>query len=561
MGKHSHPRAEKPVGSSVFSSSAEATSFWLNPGRTSANRRPFTRTMGAAAGGLLGVAFIPVAVAFADDYDYVPVAGSKETVTGLFGLEITSPPDEAGSVQGYQEFEVYDTTTQQGVGTFYADEANVTGDTLGETNQELLVIPNPTDPATTGTVGIAAGDTPPVGSVIDTYSDSGFGYIYSDLASTTGGANTIAETLVTPFGDSTIPTTFDAVAGLASDSSNPALQDITLTSGYEIVPATSETTTAISGLPPYDVALEGTQLYNVVDTVNGDVVGTFDADVASTTDAVGFSTQALLVTSDVSGTAGTAVGNVPAVGSVFNTIDYNDAGTPIYTDVYSDLTSATPGGADDITNTDTTPFGDFSVPTTFDAATTESSPAFALGDGYTIDAAPGSTEVFTGVNGLPPYDVAVQGTQEFDVDNAAGTSVGTFDADVANSSTSQGVTEETLLVTSDDGYTNVGTAAGDVPAVGSVFDTYTYGYSGFETIYSDLTSATPGGPDTITEILVTPFGDFTLPNTLDAAAGLAVNLLADPAAAVDPSAALDTGALADLFPNIDAALNALASLF
>jgi hypothetical protein len=41
--------------------------------------------------------------------------------------------------------------------------------------------------------------------------------IYSDLASTTGGSDIVAETLVTPMGDITIPTTYDAVAALTSD--------------------------------------------------------------------------------------------------------------------------------------------------------------------------------------------------------------------------------------------------------------------------------------------------------------------------------------------------------
>jgi hypothetical protein len=489
------------------------------------DRRRVTRTLGAAASGLLGAALFPVAAAFADDYEIQPVPGSTETVTGLYGLELTASPDEAGSVQGYQEFEVLDTTTGTPVGTFYADEANVT-DVLGETNQELLVTPNPdptVDPATFGTAGTAAGDTPPVGSVIDTYGDSGFGYMYSDLASTTGGANTITQTLVTPFGDSTTPTTFDAAAALASDSSDPALQDITLAGGYEIVPATgsTEAITAISGLPPYDVAVQGTQLYDVVNSA-GNVVGTFDGDVTSTSDAVGFSTQAVLVTSDVSGTAGTAAGDVPEVGSVFNTIDYGDGGTPNYTDVYSDLTSVTPGGADDITDT----VGGFSIPTAYDAASVESPSSFPVGDGYTIAAIPGFTEMFTGVNGLPPVDVAVQGTQEFEVLNASGTVVGTFDADVSTSSTSLGVTDEALLVTSD-GTGTAGTAAGDIPPVGSVFDAYTYDGSGFETVYSDLASTTPGA-EVVSETLVTPFGDFTLPTTLDAAAGLAADMFSAP---------------------------------
>jgi hypothetical protein len=127
--------------------------------------------------------------------------------------------------------------------------------------------------------------------------------------------------------------------------------------------------------------------------------------------------------------------------------------------------------------------------------------------------------VLTGINGLPPADVDVQGYQLFDVVNSAGTVVGTFDADVTTTSSDvYSETTETLLVTSDTSGTS-GTAAGDVPPVGSVFDVANYG-SGFETVYSDLASTTPGA-DVISDTVVTPFGDFSMPDTLDLAAGLA----------------------------------------
>ncbi len=45
---------------------------------------------------------------------------------------------------------------------------------------------------------------------------SGYETVYSDLVSA-GGANVISDALVTPFGDVTIPTTFDATSGLIAD--------------------------------------------------------------------------------------------------------------------------------------------------------------------------------------------------------------------------------------------------------------------------------------------------------------------------------------------------------
>jgi hypothetical protein len=45
----------------------------------------------------------------------------------------------------------------------------------------------------------------------------GFVSIYSEIASTVAGQNVITETLVTPFGDFTIPPAFDAAAGFANN--------------------------------------------------------------------------------------------------------------------------------------------------------------------------------------------------------------------------------------------------------------------------------------------------------------------------------------------------------
>jgi hypothetical protein len=481
------------------------------------HRGHITRTLGAAAGGLLGAAFLPAAAAFADSYDIIPAAGSTEAVTGVYGLENTVPPAVNGSIQGYQEFEVLDTTTNQMVGTFYADESNLV-DIAGDTNTELFVIPDPSDTVTTGTVGTAPGDVPPVGSVIDTYAYAGgdSGYVYSDLVSTTpGGADVISDTDVSSLGDSTVPTTYEAVA---PESGVTALPPITLAGGDEIIPADSpEQFTAISGLAPFDDAIQGTQEFDVVNNA-GTVVGTFDADVTTTADAVGTTTEALLVTQDLSGTVGTAAGDTPAVGSIFNVFDYEDGATP---DVYSDLVT-TPGGANVISETDTTLFGDISIPTTINDVSAESDDATTIPfDGYGI--VPDSTETLTGINGLPPADVAIQGTQEFGVVNSSGAVVGTFDADVTTTSTDvYHASTETLLVTSDLSGTS-GTAAGDVPAVGSVIDLANYG-SGWETVYSDLASTS--GASVISETFVTPFGDFAFPSTFDAASGLVADTIA-----------------------------------
>ena len=65
-----------------------------------------------------------------------------------------------------------------------------------------------------------------------------------------------------------------------------------------------------------------------------------------------------------------------------------------------------------------------------------------------------------------------------------------------------------LVVTSSE----QGTSA---PPVGSVYEINNMG-SGFENVYSDIAPTTPGGPDTLSDTLVTPFGDIPMMTDLHA---------------------------------------------
>jgi hypothetical protein len=487
------------------------------------------RAVGAAAGGLLGSALLPMAVAFADDYAIVPDPSSNEEVTGIYGSGLFDVPQLPRAVDGSQLFDIDDTTVGTStnpdvVGTFDADEATVAG---SHGNEELLVTSD-----VSGTVGTAAGDVPPVGSVIGTESLGPFGSeLYSALASPTPGGDVISDTLITPIGDFSRPDiSFDAAAGLATDSL--ATVPVPFVGAYDIVPdpASPEAITAINGISDRGVIVQGDAVLDVVNTADGtttspDVVGTFDADKAATHDGFGDHSEALLVTSDVSGTPGTVAGDVPPVDSVYNILYIGHSGVE---SVYSDLPTAS--GGDVISETLITPIGDFTLPTHFNAAEALAPfPAVAVGDDYDIVADPASTEQFTGINGNPPLAVAVQGHQLFDVDHTTGTGtspdvVGTFNADVTTTVNHVGDQSETLLVTSDVSGTP-GTAAGDVPLPGSVIDTSTFGDSGWENIYSDLASTTPG-TDVISDTLVTPIGDLTIPLHVDLFANLAADMSA-----------------------------------
>jgi hypothetical protein len=445
-------------------------------------RRRVARALGAAASGLLGVAFLPAAAAFADET--IDPTGT-ETITGIWGTGLgtpySAPPALPGTITGYQLFN-YTDTTSGATGAFDGDESNV-ADEFGDTNQEILVTSD------------VSGTSLPVGSVFDTYTlDGGYENIYSAVPSTSGG-DVISDTLVTPDGDYTVPLTFDAADVPIADAGGVPLAD-----GADFYPdAAGEKITSINGVPPIDIALQGNGVFDV-DSASDAQLGSFAADETTTEDILGTYTEAVLVTKDISGA------DLPPVGSLFNTINLFG-----WQNIYSDIPSSS-GGADTISDTLVSPTGEgFTIPTTFDAAEAETPVSVDLPDGDDIAADPSSTEVFTGINGLPPVHVGVQGQQEFDL--LSGNHVlGTFDADETKTMDLFGDVTQTLLVTS----------GNEAMPTGSVIETVSLG-GGFENIYTDLASTTAGG-DTYSEFLVTPFGDISMPVTSDLAAGLASDL-------------------------------------
>lgn len=508
----------------------------------------FTRPLATTAGGLLAVILSPMPIAFADQYQIVPDPGSTETVVSVYGLHAT-PPAVPETVQGYQLFDYVDKTTGQTVGTFEADES-YSDNLYGRPTLELLV----TDDVS-GTSGTAAGDTPPADSVFDIrYNPNGTEQIYSDLASPSGN-DVVSEVRQTAQGDYAIRTFFDASKGLADGSVDD--HEIDFPNGDSILPlvGTTETFTAISGDPPSDDAIQGEQEFAVLGP-DGSQVGTVDADVTNTQDIAGNYTEALVVTQDLSGTSGTAAGDVLPVGTMLNIFYYPTGATSLYTVVPS-------ADGDEIVHTTVHPFGrETTKELSFDATNALTTHDIDLpADDEQIS--PISSLDVTGINGLPPSHVSIQGYQEFEInDSATQTQLGTFDADVTNYSYESGKYGEILVVTDDLSGTS-GTGPGDVPPVGSVFDISVSSNS--ETIYSDL--ASPSG-DTITQYVVNSSGEQLKETTLDLAALFAHDnffvpsdlAAADPAAlpAMDASAGL--GTLLDAFPHMEAVLNVVAGL-
>ena len=161
-----------------------------------------------------------------------------------------------------------------------------------------------------------------------------------------------------------------------------------------------------------------------------------------------------------------------------------------------------------------TPLGVLPVYTAFNASAPSPIQSLSIPGGNSFR--PASTLRPVGINGLPPREVQIQGYQQFNVYDSAGTQIGSFDADVYRQSDINGNHSVAVLVTNITAGT-AGTAAGNVPPVGSVIDFLYYGNSGFGTVYSAMPS--PSG-DVISYKFVTPFGAIPLYTTYNAAAGL-----------------------------------------
>ena len=494
MGKHSIEKQEKGSGPLLLdlrlrSAASEATSMTTR-----------CRRIGAAAGGLLGMAFLPLAVAHADEWTITPNDTIAETITGIYGHGFsggdTAPPAVEGSIQGNQIFDWTNVTSGQS-GQFYGFES-YSDDSLGGINTEVYVAPVPADTATdpfSAYSGVDYNGTPTIGSVFDTYS---FGYglytnVYSAVPNGEGGS-TVTDTLTTPTGTIVIPTTFDAANTMIADAGGVGTGN-----GGSMIPIGTQDVTSISGIPPLTVALQGNQNFDFLNSAGTSIghvatVDTVTSDVASTY------TEAVLVTKDLSGTAGLTAANVPAVGSIFNTIQFGNL-----TNVYSDY--VTPAG-NHYLDTLYTPLGNFVIPIAFDAAKVEdlTDSAITLPNGMVFD--PTTELSFTGINGLPPVDVGVQGGQDFNF--VDGASTGTFTADVTNTLDEFNDSTVTILVTSSSDAANL--------PVGSEFEIVNFGY-GFESFYTDLAGAT-AAQDIVTETLVTPFGNIEIPPSFDVAAQL-----------------------------------------
>jgi hypothetical protein len=555
----------------------------------------------AATGGLLTTAFLQAAVAAADTADVVSATGADAFTIGSYTFDpFTVPllPDgQPGAVDGLaptgvetegfsavdpfssappllslgggtvgplstaaQYFEVY-SSSGTNLGSIDAGE-DVTN-LAGFTNTQFTV--SDVFPAS----GADDADLPAVGSVYDSFNlGNGYDNVYTAIPGTSGGADTVTDTLVTPSGDINLNSLFgsidaaaplqpgDAFTGLADSAVAPDAftiggytLDPTLAAGGEGFDPVASTAGAaplldIGGASLSDPAVAGdsidTQGFTVYDGTgsNASDVGTITTG-EDVTNLLGYTNTELFVTGSAaaSGDTSSQAADLPATGTVLDAFNLGNGYENVYTatpDVGS--TSGT------VTDTLVTPNGDVNLDSLFgginaanpldpsaaftglETADISGAPeAFSIG-GTTFDptlaaggegfdtvyqtiGAPPLMNLGGGVLQLPDFPV-VLAPQDFNVYDGTGATA----TEVGNITTAENVTNLLGLTNTEFTVDTVTAASGadatDLPSVGSVYDVFNLG-SGVENVYTAIADAS-GTSGTVTDTLVTPWGDLNL---------------------------------------------------
>jgi hypothetical protein len=535
----------------------------------------------AATGGLLTTAFLQAAAAVAD----VSATGADAFTIGSFTFDPFTVGSTGGDVEGFapvdqlvaappllelgggdplglniapQHFEVFAPSTGTDLGSIDTNET-VTN-LLGLANTEFTV--TTVTPAT----GDSAADLPTVGSVYDAFNlGSGYENIYTAIPGTAGGADTVTDTLVTPFGNVNLDSLFgsidaaaplqpgDAFTGLeAGDSSIGA--DAFSIGGFTLDPTLAAGGEGFNPLalltaspPVLDIGggfllgspLSPTQSFDVF---SGTGSGATDVGTISTgetvTDLLGLTNTELTVES-VTAASGADASDLPTKGSVFDAFNLGNGYENVYTAI-----PGTAGGSDTVTDTLITPFGNVNLDSlfgSFDAAapmqagdaftgleagdSSIGADAFSIG-GFTFDptltaggaegfipvdqlaAAPPLLEIGGGTATIAPGLSIPLAVQHFNVDDGTGASATEVGSITGNEDVTNllGLTNTEFTVASVT--PDADASASDLPTVGSVFDAFNLG-GGIENVYTAIPGV-DGAADTITDTLVTPLGNLDL---------------------------------------------------
>jgi hypothetical protein len=562
------------------------------------NRRIHAAGVAATAGGgILAAAFLQTAVATADDAGFTigglsfedPVAlpgllGGVETpgYEAIFPTFFNAPllsigsDDALGILQtGSQQFTVEDSTgTTLGTVDTQINDQNL----LGINTAQFTVVSS--DPAS----GVSDSALPTDGTVYSiTNLGSGFANVYEAIPNADGtAAANITDTLVTPFGNVNVPTTYDAIAPLNPATPLEALGDTSGAAGVSGNAFTIGSTTFDPGADGFSTPLVP-NVFSVAPLLNFgagslDISGGGNPEATQnfevfTGGADAGQVQTSLMYSDLLGlnsTQFTVEGvtpngdatDLPAIGTIYSVTDLGSG----YENIYEAIPNADNTAASSITDTLVTPFGNIDLSTPYDAiafldpatplaglAATSSNDAvsdnaFTIG-GTIFDPGAAGFNTVGPLFGIAPvleiaggqlatpdstFSFATQGVEAFDTN---GTDLGsvTFGENMSNILGFIDTTQFNVI-----SVTPTGDAA-DLPAVGTIYSVTDFG-SGFENIYEAIPNADVTAASSITDTLVTPFGNIDLSTTFDAIAAL------DPgAAAAGVDAASSAAAAFDLF--------------
>src|SRR3984885_3424517 len=544
----------------------------------------------AATGGLLTTAFLQVAVAAAD----VSADGADAFTIGSYTFDpFTSPGVEGfdpvaplsgsapvlelggGTALGLplasQDFEVFNSSGTD-LGSIQGNETIAS--LFGLTSTEFTVgSVDPTGSATDANL-------PTVGSVYDVFNlGNGYENIYTATPGTDG---TVTDTLVTPTGDVNLDSLFsfnaadpmqpgDAFTGLEVGNITGATDafsidgftlDPQLAAGGEgfdtITPlATVAPLLELGGSSPGGPAHGGSLSNQAFDVLNssGTEIGTINTGV-DVTNLLGFTNTQLVVES------GSDVGTgIPTQGTVLDAMNFGNGYENVYTatpDVTADGVT-TPGT---VTDTLVTPYGNIDLDSLFgninaanpldpgDALTGLQAGDSAIGaDAFSIGGATFDPTLAGGAEGFTPVEQLLGAPPLLDLGGAPPTIFGitlTLATQDFNVYDGTATTDQIGSITTNDEVTNLlgltntevtvtdapplgDTPVADLPTDGTVYDVLNLG--GLENVYTAIPGV-DGGADTITDTLVTPFGNVDLSSLF---AGL------DAVSALDPGAAIGSG--------------------
>ena len=352
----------------------------LQPGDAFTGLEAGDSSIGADAFSIGGFTLDPTLAAGGEGFDPVPLLTASPPLLDIGGGFLLGSPFDT------QSFDVFSGTGSGATDVGTISTGETVTDLFGLTNTELTV------ESATAASGADASDLPTKGSVYDAFNlGNGYENVYTAIPGTTGGADTVTDTLVTPFGNVNLDSLFgsfdaaaplqpgDAFTGLEAGDSGIGADafsiggftfDPTLTAGgaegfipvdqLAAVPPLLELGGGVATLGPgFSIPL-ATQDFNVFDgtgasaTEVGSITGNEDV-----TNLLGLTNTEFTVAS-VTPDADASASDLPTVGSVFDSFNLGDGIENVYTAI-----PGVDGAADTVTDTLVTPLGNIDLDSLF----------------------------------------------------------------------------------------------------------------------------------------------------------------------------------------------------